>query len=171
MTTGARESSAAAAVADLVVRAAEMADAHALAAVRTALSPGEATIGTDDGFSDLIARNAGLVHVVCAAGTVVGYVVLQRASHPAVTARHPLQVWQIYVRPDFHGTGAAVRLMTAALGHARTHSHDLVWLGVSEANERARAFYRSQGFAERGIHRVGHGEHAHEDVVMARSTA
>jgi ribosomal protein S18 acetylase RimI-like enzyme len=57
--------------------------------------------------------------------------------------------------------------MSAARDHARRHRHDLMWLGVSEHNLRAIAFYRKHGFGALGIHAVGSGAHAHEDVLMS----
>ena len=82
---------------------------------------------------------------------------LQRTAHPA------------YVIPAFQGSGVAAQLMSAALGHARAARHDVMWLGVSEQNHRAMAFYRRQGFEALGVHEVGTASHAHPDVIMSRA--
>jgi len=59
--------------------------------------------------------------------------------------------------------------MSADLGHARAARHDVMWLGVSEQNHRAMAFYRRQGFEALGVHEVGTASHAHPDVIMSRA--
>lgn len=108
-----------------------------------------------------------LTYVAEAGGRIIGFIALQLASHPAVEGRNPIQLWQIYVLPEFHGAGAANQLMAAAFGHARRHLHDAIWLGVSEHNARGISFYRKHGFSSLGLHQVGVGDHAHQDVVMS----
>ncbi len=149
----------------MLVRKAHSADAPLLAAVRF-----EAT--ADDhadprSFEPLLASHEGLVYVAQAERAIVGFLVLQRQGHSAVPARKPIQLWQLYVSPAFHGTGVATQLVDTAMNDARSQGHDLVWLGVSEHNERAMAFYRRHGFAAIGRHVVGSAEHAHHDVVMS----
>jgi GNAT superfamily N-acetyltransferase len=56
----------------------------------------------------------------------------------------PLELYAIYVREKWWGTGLGSRLMDVAIGKEPAS------LWVFEANERARAFYRKQGFAEDG---------------------
>jgi len=136
-----------------------MSDAAAIAAVNAAAS------------GDLVERHAGLVYVAEADGSIVGYLALLNEAHPAVESRNPLQLWQIYVIPAFHGAGIAARLMAAAVEHACRNQHDVIWLGVSEHNVRAIAFYRKHDFNPLGLHRVGAGNHAHEDVLMSRQVS
>lgn len=139
----------------LLVRAARGLDAAAIAAIHPAAS------------AELIDRHPRLVYVAEADGAVVGYLALQNEAHPAVESRNPLQLWQIYVIPEFHGAGIAAKLMAEAVEHARRHLHDVIWLGVSEHNARAMAFYRKHDFKSLGLHRVGAGHHEHEDVLMS----
>jgi diamine N-acetyltransferase len=138
-----------------LVRTARASDAAAITAINPAAS------------ADLIESCAGLAYVAEADGSIVGYVALQHQAHPAVESRNPIQLWQFYVVPDFHGVGIAAKLMAAALEYARGHSHDVIWLGVSEHNARAVAFYRKHGFEALGLHTVGAGHHEHEDLVMS----
>ncbi len=150
-----------------LIRVALKTDATMLADVRAAADP--TSVPADpDYFGNLVSQNHGLVYVAQSQGSVIGYVVLQRAAHAAVAARNPIQLWQLYVAPPFHGSGVAGQLMNAAFVHARNRAHDVIWLGVAEHNERGFAFYRKQGFEAVGRHLVGSGEHAHEDVVMSR---
>lgn len=149
-----------------VIRAAQRSDAAMLAAVRAAADPASAM--PDPGyFENLIDQNERLVYVAQSQGSVVGYLVLQRAAHAAVAARNPIQLWQLYVAPAFHGSGVAMQLMSAAFTYARNQTHDVIWLGVSEHNARGLAFYRKQGFTAAGRHLMGSAEHAHHDIVMS----
>jgi len=138
-----------------LIRAARASDADAIAMVNPATS------------ADLIEGRSGPVYVAETDGSVVGYLALQHDTHPAVESRNPVQLWQIYVTPEFHGAGIAQQLIASALEYARRHSHDVIWLGVSEHNARAVAFYRKHGFRALGRHSVGVGDHEHEDLVMS----
>jgi ribosomal protein S18 acetylase RimI-like enzyme len=156
------------------VRIALAADAASLAAIRAAAAfPEEGqreAPGAPPGclyFAQLIEQHADRVYVAQADGSALGYVALQPAAHPAVAARRPLNVWQLYVARAFHGTGVAALLMSAAREHAHRHRHDVLWLGVAEHNLRAAAFYRKQGFAALGLHDVGAAGHLHQDLVMS----
>ncbi|MEX0733600.1 MAG: GNAT family N-acetyltransferase [Steroidobacteraceae bacterium] len=146
-----------------LVRAARVSDAAAIAAVSSAASPAT--------YAELIQRQADLVFVAESDGSVVGYLALQHSAHPAVESRNPIQLWQLYVIPAFHGSGIAAQLMAAALEYARSHLHDVIWLGVSEHNARGMAFYRKHGFNPLGLHQVGAGNHAHDDILMSRSAS
>jgi ribosomal protein S18 acetylase RimI-like enzyme len=160
------------------VRWAHASDALSLTAIRIATSapmagltegaPQISPLGQDY-FARLIEQHPGLVYVAESRGVVVGYLALHHAAHLGVSARCPIQLWQLYVMPTFHGSGAADQLMSAAMHHAHTHQHDVIWLGVSEHNQRAMAFYRKQGFAAVGLFEIGSADHAHQDVVMSCS--
>ncbi|WP_396611877.1 GNAT family N-acetyltransferase [Haloferax sp. S1W] len=55
---------------------------------------------------------------------------------------------ELFVAPEFRGTGVADALMQAVLDHARSQDLplDRLLLDVDEANDRARAFYDRYGF-------------------------
>lgn len=148
------------------IRIAIGSDAAALAAVHAAASGSREINPTR--YAELIEQHAGLTYLAEANGSVLGFLILHKASHPAVEGHDPIQLWQLYVMPEFHGSGVAARLMAAALDHARKHRHDVIWLGVSEHNARGIAFYRKHGFEPLGLHQVGGGGHAHQDIVMSR---
>ncbi len=151
-----------------LVRVALNSDAATLAAVREAAEPQSGPFDANY-FENLVHQNKGLVYVAQSNGSAIGYLVLQRTAHAAVGARNPIQLWQLYVAPAFHGSGVAGQLMNAAFVHGLDQGHDVIWLGVSEHNERGIAFYRKQGFETVGRHLVGLGEHTHQDVVMSRA--
>ena len=148
-----------------LVRKAQSSDAPLLADISEAVVP---TQHIDlQRFESLLETGGELVYVAQVQDSVVGFLVLQRQAHPAVPARNPLQLWKLYVLPSFHGTGVAAELMDAVFGHARSQDHDVVWLGVSEHNERGKSFYRKHGFTAVGTHVVGTAEHSHHDLVMS----
>lgn len=149
-----------------LVRRALRSDAPFLASVKAAVAPG-CPESDPAYFVDLLARNEGLVFVVQSQGSVIGFLVLQREGHPAVSAGSPLQLWQLYVAPAFQGSGVAAQLTEAGMAFAREHKHDVLWLGVTPHNARGMAFYRKQGFVELGRHPVGAGKNDHIDVVMS----
>lgn len=104
------------------VRPARASDAASLAAVNAAAStaPADRAEGTSGvspseigPFARLLEPRTGLVYVAEGGGSIVGYLALQRAAHPAVTGRSPIQLWQLYVIPAFQGSGVAAQLMSA----------------------------------------------------------
>jgi len=162
------------------VRAGLAADAASLAAIRAsvAASDPEASAGTPQGgspgpdyFARWLEKERGLIYVAEIGGAAAGYLAMQQAAHPAVAARHPVQLCQLYVIPALHGGGVAALLMSAALEQARMCGNDVIWLGVSEHNLRARGFYRKHGFVAVAVHEVGDARQAHRDVVMSRPLA
>jgi tRNA (guanine37-N1)-methyltransferase len=73
-----------------------------------------------------------------------------------VQARRPLQLWRLYVRPEFHGHGVARTLTGRALVHAHARGHDVLWLGVDPGNARALGFYGKCGFRNSGAATLHH---------------
>jgi ribosomal protein S18 acetylase RimI-like enzyme len=137
-----------------------------MAAIRAATEESEAMVDCEF-YVELIQKHAASVYVVDVRGSVAGFVVLQPETHHAVVGHNPVKLWQIYVAPTHRGSGVAAQLMSATKDHARKNLHDIVWLGVSEHNARGIAFYRKHGFKSLGIHEVGAGGHAHQDIVMS----
>ncbi|WP_374456734.1 N-acetyltransferase family protein [Nocardioides sp.] len=101
----------------------------------------------------------------------VGYAMLL-AGEPAdpdvaaaITVRPTIALERCYVHPDHHGTGVARELMAATLDEARRTGARGVWLGVSEQNARANAFYARHGFEVVGRKRFHIGETWEDDNV------
>ena len=163
-----------------LVRAGLASDAASLAGIRASVATGDprASAGTSqdgspgpDYFARWLEKERGLIYVAEVAGAAAGYLAMQQAAHPAVAARTPVQLCQLYVIPALHGGGVAALLMAAAIEQARVRRNDVIWLGVSEHNLRARGFYRKHGFVAVGVHEVGDAGEAHRDVVMSRPLA
>lgn len=108
------------------------------------------------------------------AAGLIGFtmVVLGEPADPDVAAairlRPSAELSKMYVHPDHHGTGAAARLVTAAATAAREAGAVGLWLGVSEENGRANAFYAKHGFEHVGTKRFRIGDLWEDDNVRER---
>lgn len=70
----------------------------------------------------------------------VGYLALSLGPQPL------LELKQIYVRPEYQGSGLADELMRLAVQRAADLGYAGVWLGTSKVNARAITFYQRHGF-------------------------
>lgn len=107
-------------------------------------------------------------------GDPVGYTMLL-AGEPgdpdvaaAIRHRPTVALERCYVHPDHHGSGVAPLLMDRTIEAARATRAAGVWLGVSEENDRANAFYARHGFAVVGRKRFHLGDTWEDDVVRER---
>ncbi|CQH59303.1 GNAT family acetyltransferase [Halobacterium hubeiense] len=97
-----------------------------------------------------VAENERCVQVAESDDGLAGYVFVLPESMAFVWDAAVLN--EIYVAPEFRGTGVADDLMDAALGVAREQSLplDRLVLDVDRQNERAKAFYERHGFQHWG---------------------
>jgi GNAT superfamily N-acetyltransferase len=61
-----------------------------------------------------------------------------------------VDLWQLFVRPAWMGTGLAGQLHDAFLAQARALGYPRAWLGTPAAHARARRFYERRGWRVRG---------------------
>jgi len=87
----------------------------------------------------------------------------------AIRLRPTVALERCYVHPDHHGSGVATLLMEATLEAARATGARGVWLGVSEENSRANAFYARHGFEVVGTKRFHIGDAWEQDNVRERA--
>jgi RimJ/RimL family protein N-acetyltransferase len=80
--------------------------------------------------------------------TLVGVGGLQRCTGRRL--RHKALLWGMYLRPEFHGSGAANEIMTRLLAEARREV-EIVTLTVMRDNPRAIRFYERWGFVAYGV--------------------
>jgi predicted GNAT family acetyltransferase len=101
----------------------------------------------DGGAALYRARVTELVHTGRAYARFHDGDVVFKAEVGAVSA-HACQIQGVWVRPDMRGRGLSVPGMAAVVRHALRDHADVVSLYVNDYNVRARAAYRSVGFAE-----------------------
>ncbi|MCW2834364.1 MAG: family N-acetyltransferase [Nocardioides sp.] len=115
-----------------------------------------------------------LVAVDDASPELIGYSMLTRGEPDdvavAATLRHhrTIELSRMYVHPDHHGDGTAGRLMAATLAAARESGAAGAWLGVSDENVRANAFYAKHGFEQVGRKQFRIGNRVEDDFVRER---
>jgi len=87
----------------------------------------------------------------------------------AIQHRPTIELVRFYVHPERHGTGTADLLMEHTLATAAATDARGAWLGVSEENARANAFYSRHGFEPVGRKRFHIGDTWEDDVVRERA--
>ena len=100
---------------------------------------------------------------------LVGYMKLNAGT--AQTDIHDpdaLELERIYVLNEFQGQGLGGFLLARALGLGRESGKAYLWLGVWELNEKARAFYASQGFYAIGNHAFIMGDDVQNDLILGK---
>ena len=85
-----------------------------------------------------------------------------------VTATRPIELSRLYSHQEYLGKGVGQNLMNACFEYAKSHDHDVMWLGVWEYNPRAQAFYTKNGFREVGKHTFQLGNDPQTDLLMQR---
>ena len=98
--------------------------------------------------------------------TAAGYAKLGPFRLPVETSAPAIELRQLYVLKDFHGSGIAAALMDWTIEEARRRGAGELYLTVYVDNHRARRFYERYGFKEVGPYKFMVGNHADEDVIM-----
>jgi ribosomal protein S18 acetylase RimI-like enzyme len=99
---------------------------------------------------------------------VVGYVKLGPSALPIETANRAIELRQIYVLKEHHGSGIAAALTDWAIAEARGQGFEELYLTVYVDNRRARRFYDRYGFEPVGRYDFMVGSHADEDIIMRK---
>lgn len=107
--------------------------------------------------------------VAIADGEPIGYAKLTPLRAPAPDAAPgALELQQIYVLADWHGTGVAEQLMQWGLAEARVSGAPEVYLTVFDHNERAKRFYTRHGFEEVGNCTFQLGDRIDDDQIWRK---
>ncbi len=97
-----------------------------------------------------------------------GYAKVRANSEPDIIAVHPLELERIYVLNQYQGIKAGAVLMKHCIDFAKSHGHDVLWLGVWELNHKAISFYKKWGFGFCGSHPFLLGDDMQTDVLMRK---
>jgi diamine N-acetyltransferase len=97
---------------------------------------------------------------------LVGYVKLGPPDLPVETPPDTVELGQLYILKEWHGTGVARALMDWVLATASKQGARHIQLSVYVDNHRARRFYERYGFAPVGRYDFMVGSHADEDIVL-----
>ena len=101
-------------------------------------------------------------------GGIVGFVKLGPSALPIDTSASAIELRQLYVLKDHHGSGLAVALTDWAIAEARRRGAQELYLTVYTDNHRARRFYDRYGFEEVGRYDFMVGNQADEDIIMRK---
>ena len=103
-------------------------------------------------------------------GELAGFAQLRSGVTPAcVPDDAPLELWRFYIAQPWQGRGAAQTLMLRVVEEATKRGAQTLWLGVWENNERAKAFYKKNGFKDAGSHVYMVGTDAQTDRIYVRA--
>ena len=116
-------------------------------------------------FADLRYR----FRVAEAGDTIVGYVKLGPSALPIETPKRSIELRQLYVLKEHHGSGVAVALTDWAIEEARARGFEELYLTVYVDNHRAKRFYDRYGFEAVGRYDFMVGSHADEDIIMRKT--
>lgn len=101
-------------------------------------------------------------------GEVVGFVKIGPSDLPIETSRRAIELRQIYVMKDHHGSGVAQALTEWAIDKVREAGFEELYLTVYTDNHRARRFYDRHGFEAIGPYAFMVGSQADEDIIMRK---
>ena len=102
----------------------------------------------------------------------IGYAKLTPLRAPAPAPRlGSLELQQIYVESDWHGTGVAERLMLWAVERAMLRGAPQLFLTVFDHNHRAKRFYARHGFREVGRCTFTLGARVDDDRIWCKELA
>jgi diamine N-acetyltransferase len=100
---------------------------------------------------------------------LAGYVHLRVVKPPVcVTGLTPIELSRLYLDRRDQGHGFGSQLMQFALDESRRLERATIWLGVYDANTRARDFYSRWGFKDVGTREFEFGGCIYHDPVMSR---
>lgn len=101
-------------------------------------------------------------------GTPFGYIKIGTITLPVEPAVPALELKQLYLLKEWHGTGAAGALMDWAIAEATARGARELYLSVYTENWRARRFYERHSFVFHAPYVFMVGSHADEDMIMRR---
>ncbi len=99
-------------------------------------------------------------------GEAVGFAKISPSTLPVEHKGPSVELRQLYILKQWHGSGIARALMDWALEEARRRGVEELLLTVYTDNHRAKRFYQRYGFEEVGPYAFTVGSQADEDIIM-----
>ena len=121
---------------------------------------------TGEQFSAELASGLYTFRLAIASGIVAGYVKLGPPQLPIEAPQRTVELCQLYVLKEWHGSGIARSLMDWAIADAQRQGAEHIQLSVYVDNHRARRFYERYGFHAVGRYDFMVGSHADEDIIL-----
>lgn len=121
---------------------------------------------TAEAFEDELANAEFAFRLAEDSGTLAGFVKIGPDNLPGDALPGTIELYQLYVRERWHGSGVARELMDWAIAESRRRCASYLTLTVYIDNHRARRFYERYGFAEVGKYVFMVGNHADDDRIM-----
>lgn len=104
--------------------------------------------------------------LACEGDRLVGFAKLGPRSLPVEPAGPMIELRQLYLAADQHGSGLAQAMMAWVIATARQRGAGELFLSVYVDNHRARRFYERHGFERIGRYDFMVGNHRDEDDLM-----
>ena len=101
-------------------------------------------------------------------GKIVGFLKLGPSALPIETDKRAIELRQIYILKENHGSGIAAALTDWAVDEARRQGFEELYLTVYVDNDRAKRFYDRYGFEPVGRYDFMVGSQADEDIIMRK---
>lgn len=102
-------------------------------------------------------------------GAAIGFALtIDAPPLPALVGKRTIELARLYVEQGYLGSGVGALLLERCIDQARELGCESIWLGVWERNHRALAFYRRNGFLERGEHDFWLGTDRQRDLIVER---
>lgn len=100
---------------------------------------------------------------------IVGYLKVNiNTAQSENIAEEALEVERIYIKKTAKGQGYGRKMIAKAEELAKQKKKKVIWLGVWEHNEHARALYKHLGFVETSEHSFYMGNEQQLDIIMTK---
>jgi ribosomal protein S18 acetylase RimI-like enzyme len=101
-------------------------------------------------------------------GKIVGFLKLGPSALAIESDKRAIELRQIYILKEHHGSGIAAALTDWAVDEARRQGFEELYLTVYVDNDRAKRFYDRHGFEPVGRYDFMVGSQADEDIIMRK---
>lgn len=118
-------------------------------------SPDVPRAATTAGLADALSRPDVWCLLAERQGEPIGHVALSRSTviQPEVPPAGTVNLWQLFVRPAWHGAGVAPLLLRSAVSEAHRRGFTRLRLWTPRGAVRARRFYEREGWTRTGEER------------------